>query len=197
MGNGSGPDASSEVFNPGVSTVTYTVDDGNGNSSQFVVTVTFPVAEDIVVTESGGTLTCENSGSYQWIRCADLSIIPGETGSSFQPEEPGEYAVILTQGGCSHTSACYSVDHTGIGEDRSPELNIYPNPVHDYLTLETDGEQTHATVRIVDMTGQIVRMEELEWFTRTELDLRELKAGLYMLQIRSDQMNRVARIIKK
>ena len=196
-GTGSGADASGEVFNPGVSTITYTVDDGNGNSTQYVVTVTYPVVEDIVVTVSGGTLTCENSGSYQWIRCSDLSIIPGETGSSFQPDEPGEYAVILSQGGCSDTSACYSVDHTGIGDDRSEELAIYPNPVHEYLTMETDGEQTHVTVRIVDITGQIVRMEELEWFTRTELDLRELKAGLYMIQIHSDQMNRVVRIIKK
>jgi len=197
MGTGSGPDASSEVFNPGVSTVTYTVDDGNGNSTQYVVTVTYPVVEDIVVTVDGGTLTCENSGSYQWIRCADLSIIPGETGSTFQPDEPGEYAVILTQGGCSETSSCYSVDQTGIADDLSTELTIYPNPVHDYLTMETDGEQTHVTFRIVDMTGQIVKMEEREWFTRAELDLRELKAGLYMIQIHSDQMNRVVRIIKK
>ena len=185
------------MFNPGVSTVTYTVSDGNGNSSQYVVTVTYPVVEDIVVTVSGGTLTCENSGSYQWIRCSDQSIIAGETGRTFQPDDTGDYAVILSQGGCSRTSSCYSADHTGIGDDLSPELTIYPNPVHDFLTMETDAEQTRVTVRIVDMTGQIVQMEELEWFTRTELDLRELKAGLYMIQVHSDQMNRVVRIIKK
>ena len=196
-GAGSGSNAGSILFNPGISTVTYTVNDGNGNSSQYVVTVNYQVVEDIVVTVSGGTLTCENSGSYQWIRCEDNSIISGETGSTFQPDEPGDYAVILTQGSCSDTSACYSTNQTGIGDERSMELTIYPNPVHDYLTMETSDEQTHVTIRIVDMTGQVVQVEEVERFTRTELELRELKAGLYMIQIHSDQMNRVVRIIKK
>ena len=196
-GTGSGADASAVVFNPGVTTVTYTVDDGNGNSTQYVVTVTYDVVEDIVVTVSGGTLTCGNSGTYQWINCADNSIITGATGSSFVPDQDGDYAVILTQGSCSDTSDCYSPDYTGIGDLSSQDYTIYPNPAHAYVTLEMAREQTNVTIKVIDMTGQIVQVMEMDRLIQTDLDISEFKPGVYMIQILSDQVSSVSRIMKE
>jgi len=196
-GSGSGYDASGVVFDPGVSTVTYTLDDGNGNTSDYSLTVTYQVVEDIVVTVSGGTLTCENTGSYQWINCADNSILEGETGSTFQPEEDGDYAVILTQNGCSDTSECYSPDYTGIDPERSMEYTLYPNPAHTYITLEMAREQTNVTLKVVDMTGSVIKVEEMDRLIKTDLDISDFKAGVYMIQIISDQVNSVARIMKE
>ncbi len=196
-GNGSGSDASAVLFAPGVTTVTYTLDDGNGNSSQYVVTVTYEEVEQIVVSVDAGTLSCENSGSYQWISCADNSIIAGETASSFSPAVNGEYAVILTQGGCSDTSACYTLDYTGIADDMFQDYKVYPNPAHEYVTIDMAREQTNVNIKIFDMTGNLLRMEALDRFTKVDLDLSEFKAGLYMIQILSDQMNSVERVIKE
>ena len=196
-GAGSGSDASAVLFNPGVTTVTYTLDDGHGNSSQYQLTVSYQLVEAIVVTIDAGTLSCATSGSYQWINCADNSIIAGETASIFRPGVNGEYAVILTQGSCSDTSGCYSLDYTGIVDDRYQNYKVYPNPAHDYVSIEMSREHTNVSIKVFDMTGNLHKIEELDRFMKTDLDLSEFKAGLYMIQIHSDQMDSVARIIKE
>jgi len=196
-GSGSGTDASAELFNPGVSTVTYTLDDGNGNSNHIVLTVTHQVVDNIVVTVDAGTLSCETAGTYQWISCADNSIIDGETASTFQPGDGGEYAVILTQGTCSDTSDCYTVDNTGFADYRDQDYTVYPNPTRDYVNIDMGREHTNASIQVFDMTGNLLKIEELDRLSRTELDLSEFKAGLYMIHIHSDQINSVARIIKE
>ena len=196
-GSGSG-DASSEIFAPGVTTVTYTVEDGNGNSSQYVFTVTYNEVEDIVVTNTDGTLTITNAGSYQWINCADNSIVAGETASTFTPTASGEYAVILTQGSCSNTSGCYSVTVSGIGNNElSMDYNLYPNPAHEFVTIETDIEHTNVTISVIDMTGNLVKVEKLDRLAKTDLDINELKPGLYMIRIHSDQVDSVTRMVKE
>ena len=196
-GSGSGSDASSTVFEPGVTTVTYTLDDGNGNTNQYTFTVSYQLVEDIVVTVDAGTLSCDNTGTYQWINCADNSIIAGETSSSYRPGVNGSYAVILTQGGCSDTSECITLDYTGIDSDRTQDYKVYPNPARDYVNIDMDKEQTNVTIRVVDMTGQLIHEEELDRFTQTRLDVSRYKAGIYMIQIRSDQVNSVTRIMKE
>jgi len=197
IGAGSGTDASAVVFEPGTSTVTYTLDDGHGNSSQYMVTVTYTVVETIVVTQDAGTLTCETAGSYQWINCADNSIIPGETASSFSPGISGEYAVILTQGGCSDTSTCYPLTSTGFDENMFQDYRVYPNPAHNYVSIDMGREHTKASIKVFDLTGNLLKIVELDRFTKTDLDISEFKAGLYMIQIHSDQVNSVARVIKE
>ncbi|MCK5692496.1 MAG: T9SS type A sorting domain-containing protein, partial [Bacteroidales bacterium] len=196
-GTGTGADASAELFSPGATTVTYTVDDGNGNSTEYSLIVTYVVVDDIVVTVSGGALTCETTGTYQWINCADNSIIAGETASTYRPGVNGEYAVILTQSGCSDTSDCFSLDYTGIDDNRSQDYKVYPNPAQEYVTIEMVNEQTNATIQVIDMTGQIIQVEELDRFIQTDLDVSRFKAGVYLIQIRSDQVNSVARMIKE
>jgi hypothetical protein len=197
MGSGSG-DASAEVFAPGVTTVIYTVDDGNGNSTQYQFTVTYQEVEDIVVTSAEGTLTVTNTGSYQWIDCADNSIVDGETASTFTPAASGEYAVILTQGACSDTSDCFSVTVSGIrNSEFSQGYNIYPNPAHEYVTIDMSNEHNNVTISVFDLIGNLIQRKELDRLTKTDLDLSEFKAGLYMIRIHSDQVNTVSRFIKE
>jgi hypothetical protein len=196
-GSGSG-DASAEVFAPGVTTVIYTVDDGNGNSTQYQFTVTSQEIEDIVVTSAEGTLTVTNTGSYQWIDCADNSIVDGETASTFTPAASGEYAVILTQGACSDTSDCFSVTVSGIrNSEFSQGYNIYPNPAHEYVTIDMSNEHNNVTISVFDLIGNLIQRKELDRLTKTDLDLSEFKAGLYMIRIHSDQVNTVSRFIKE
>jgi len=195
-GNGSG-DASSEIFAPGVTTVTYTVNDGHGNSSQYQLTVTYQPVENIVVTIADGTLTCETSGTYQWINCSDNSIIAGETGNTFRPGVNGEYAVILAQGQCSDTSDCYTMDYTGIADSRYQDYKVYPNPAREKVSIQMAQEHTNVSIKIFDVTGNLIKMMEQDRFTETDINISDFKAGLYMIHIHSDQLNSVARIIKE
>jgi len=195
--SGSG-DASSEIFAPGVTTASYIVEDGNGNSSQYVFTVTHNEVEDIVVSNTDGNLSVTNAGGYQWINCADNSIVAGETASAFTPATSGEYAVILTQGSCSDTSGCYSVTISGIRDNEvSLNYNLYPNPAHEYVTIETASEHTNVTISVFDMTGNLIKVEKLDRLIKTDLEINELKPGLYMIRIHSDQLNSVTRMVKE
>jgi hypothetical protein len=50
---------------------------------------------------------------------------------------------------------------------------------------------------VFDVTGNLVKMMDLDRFTEISLDLSDFKSGLYMIHIQSDQVNTVARIIKE
>ena len=196
-GSGSG-DASGEIFAPGITTLTYTLDDGNGNSSQCSFTVTHQVADEIVIEMLEGTLNVQSPGSYQWISCEDNSFIEGETGNSFSPGISGEYAAIVTQGGCSDTSECFQLDYTGLDVNGIWDgLEIYPNPAEQYLTIQLNREHTNVSLRVVNTAGQAVLREEMDRVLKTSLDLSSLKPGIYLLQIHSDRMDRIVRFMKE
>lgn len=57
-------------------------------------------------------------------------------------------------------------------------LSIYPNPVTDILTIQTDA--TVFTVTLYDMSGRVV----LTTYNETQLDLSFLNAGIYLADIR-------------
>ncbi|MCK5137537.1 MAG: T9SS type A sorting domain-containing protein, partial [Bacteroidales bacterium] len=196
-GSGTG-DASGEIFNPGVTTVTYTIDDGNGNSSQCVVSVTNSVVGDISVSIVENSLIVETIGTYQWINCADNSIIAGQTESTFTPTENGEYAVIVTQGECTDTSDCLMLTISGLGKNGGhQDFKVYPMPAEEFLTIDMGFENTNATIKVVNIIGQTVVVKRMLKLTKTDLDVSRFETGVYLIHIDTDQMNGVSRIIKE
>jgi hypothetical protein len=196
-GTGSG-DASGEVFAPGVTTVTYTVADDQGNSSTYDLTVDNQAVGDIVVTLTGETLTVETSGTYQWIDCEDDSEVSGETGSSFTPATSGDYAVIVTQGACSDTSDCVTVTLTGLGETESGTgYQLYPNPAGNQVNLSMDQEQVHLHLKVFDMTGHLIHEVELEHVLEHTLDISSYKPGIYLIQLQGEDFTGITRLMKE
>lgn len=83
---------------------------GSGAPGVCVITYFANCLVDTTVTVSGDTLTSNDLlGSYQWIDCNTLTDIPGETNAQFVATQTGNYAVVIDNGICSDTSACYSV----------------------------------------------------------------------------------------
>ena len=75
------------------------------------------------------------------------------------------------------------------------EPNIYPNPVQDLLTIENINAEKNAISTIYDISGKEVRT-----FTITkssvQVDVSDLPAGIYFINIRSESDNINKRIIK-
>jgi sugar lactone lactonase YvrE len=66
---------------------------------------------DTSVTQSGLTLTANATGAaYVWINCNGRIPVTGAIHQSFTATTQGNYAVIVTQNGCTDTSACFTVD---------------------------------------------------------------------------------------
>jgi len=89
------------------------------------------------------------------------------------------------------------MDYTGTDDNIFQNYKVYPNPAHNYVSIDMAREQTNVSINVFDMKGKLLKIKELDRFTLTDLDINELEAGLYMIQIQSDQVNTVARLIKE
>ena len=88
--------------------VSVTANNVSGSSAPQTVYVTVNTV-DVSVTQAGAMLTANAAGAaYQWMNCNGNTPLPGQTYQSFTATNPGSYAVVVTQNGCTNTSTCYT-----------------------------------------------------------------------------------------
>ena len=110
---------------------------------------------DLSVSLTGATLTANASGAtYQWMDCNSLAPVTGATSQNFSPSADGDYAVIVTQGGCKDTSTCYTVVGVGINESEQNNFSVYPNPTNSTLTI--NGAEKILLINIYSASGTFV-----------------------------------------
>lgn len=139
------------------------------------------VDTSVTVTLSSPTVLIANAAnatSYQWVNCADSSLISGATAPSFTPTANGTYAAIITSGNCTVWSSCTSVQGIGI-EETDLEGILYPNPSRGLVHVPNAWEGHR--VRVMEATGREVKRLKAEGAT---LHLEDLPAGSYVLQCR-------------
>lgn len=128
---------------------------GPGAPSTFYVTVdTVPT----IVNLTGGTLSADPAAtSYQWVDCDNAYLpIAGETLQDFTPAATGNYAVILTAGACTDTSACTNVVVTGVKEPSEYQVTVYPNPFTETIMMDRRGASGKLDFTILNALGQVV-----------------------------------------
>lgn len=151
---------------------------------------------DLSVVDSGSVLISQFSqqpSSYQWIDCATNLPINGATNQSFSPTQSGSYAVIVSDGVCSDTSACTTVQVSGLSLEAMINLSIKPNPTKDLLTISFEGE--HVQLRITDTNGKLIYSNKAQ--TNEQIDLSSVEAGVYFFNIQTGQGNEIFRIIRQ
>ena len=159
-----------------------TLTDDGGCTASINHTINEPAALDVTVSQNGAELTANATGvSYQWINCATMSPIAGETNAVFTATNNGDYAVIITDGSCSDTSICYTVGGIGF-EEIDKTINIYPNPSDGLINVEIEGFNQSTFIQVYDLGGKIVYQENTEMFNQViTLDLSFLEKGTYIL----------------
>ncbi|MFM1930716.1 MAG: hypothetical protein RL226_19, partial [Bacteroidota bacterium] len=95
--------------------VTYTFDDGNGNTSTITRNVIITPIDNTVTPVDPITLSANASGyNYQWVDCDNGNApISGANSQTFVATANGNYAVIIDNNICSVVSACNQI--TGVG----------------------------------------------------------------------------------
>jgi len=93
-------------------------------------------------------------------------------------------------------------EFVGLEENFSADgLTVYPNPFEEQVSLLLDlGEATKADVRLLNVAGQEVlhQTQQLNYGPqRIDLSVRELPAGLYVLQVRTKAGMLVRKVVKK
>ncbi|MFT5859520.1 MAG: hypothetical protein ACI865_001623 [Flavobacteriaceae bacterium] len=190
------PDVVFPITTIGTTTITWMYDDGNGNTFSQIQTV-FINGLDNSVTAAGGTLTANASGlTYQWIDCFDDSFVVGETNQAFSPSVTGDYAVIITDGSCSDTSACTNVIFNGLKETGIDlGITIAPNPSVGDFTVSFD-HAIDGTVYIYDFKGVLIQLIQVDQSNKVIVQLSDFEAGIYLMKTQTSSGIETARLMK-
>ena len=146
------------------------------------VTVSFPLP---VISQINDTLFSTAADSYQWF--LNGAIIPGATGSFIIPSSSGAYSVSITDDyGCTGLSDPFDFIATGVPGYPSSDLQIFPNPVKDFLQLQVDFPFT-GQIAIYDLSGKIMLSENFENQKDLILDVSDYTPGVYFLRMNGEK----------
>jgi uncharacterized delta-60 repeat protein len=172
--------------------VTWTYNDGNGNTSTQTQKVIISGIDNSVAGAGGITLTANATGySYQWIDCDDNNEpIAGETAQTFTALQNGNYAVIVSNGTCEDTSACIAVNTVGIASLTQTEWKLYPNPTSGTFTVSANQLLDNALVEIHSTDGKLIYTTV---FSGTEMNFNigSNPPGVYILRVNNKNTFRV------
>lgn len=114
---------------------------------------------NVSVLQNDVTLSASNTNAaaYQWVDCsANFLPVPGETAPVFTASLNGSYAVIISDGDCADTSACFSIMTVDFAEHQpTSQWKVYPNPGPGKIAVQT-GQTGTIRLRLFDLTGRLV-----------------------------------------
>jgi hypothetical protein len=179
--NGLG-NANTYIVTPSASS-TYTVnvtDSNNCSSNTDSVTITLnPLPPTPTVGINGTQLTSSVASAYQWFDCDNGFVaIAGETNQSFTATVSGNYAVLITDNGCSDTSACFNVFVVGLNANNNiSNISIYPNPANSLCTIQTTRP---LLIEIYLLEGNLIESKKIN--TTYSFDISNYANGLYLVK---------------
>jgi len=167
--------------------------------------VTTSIVQDNVVnftiSQTGNTLSVNSPGStFQWVDCNNnFAAITGAIQNTYTPTSNGSYALAVSNGGCTETSDCFTVNLSDLTElDKGKNFICYPNPSSEVLNIVFDSAVNDMTIDLVDGFGRSVRKVNIEGLDQTHfvMDMRSLRSGIYTLRIQMDGSQYTERIVK-
>ncbi|RYM34197.1 T9SS type A sorting domain-containing protein [Brumimicrobium glaciale] len=176
-------------------TYTHTLTNASGCDSLVTLDLTINEVNIGVALDVGVFTSQANGATYQWYNCEPLNEeISGETNQSYTPRENGRYSVIVTQGGCVDTSDCITLNNVGAASYAKLDYKLYPNPVVNQLTIESQGNIYE--IEIYSITGQ--RLIAFRPQTKDiKIDFSTYGKGVYLVKMHSEGQVTTSRVIKQ
>jgi len=161
--------------------------DNNGCQISQVVIIQGPEAIGLVVTRIDSVSGCDAQASvvatggtpgysYLWCNGSSISTVQNLCSN-------GICCVTVTdQNGCS-ANGCDTIT-TGISpQHKIIRINIYPNPLTTYTTIETT--QQMSSLKIYSISGRLVRQQENLFGNTIMIDRGNLSSGMYFIEVLS------------
>src|SRR6056297_2685878 len=99
---------------------------------------------------------------------------------SFSYGEVEDYTINVTTAG-TYASTSFT-DATELGNEMPTDINVYPNPASDIITVAVENGKRVSTINIYNMIGSIMKVVELNG-NQKEIDISELPAGSYIISV--------------
>jgi hypothetical protein len=84
----------------------------------------------------------------------------------------------------------------GLNDTRSWSFSVFPNPVKDLLTIETEGSAYKCRINIYDLQGREVLNREMSG-QKISIDISGLSRGMYFLKFSEKKSTQIKKIIKE
>jgi hypothetical protein len=158
------------------------------DSSVNIIVITSP-AKPTISRDANNNLVSSSSTGNQWLN--DTSAIPNAMGQILKsPLADGNYRVQVTERGCSSVvSDSFHYSTTGVVVNGN--VNIYPNPVSDWLTLSFDFTNAQSvSAELYNLSGEKV-LEKKNVVSGDRLNLSAIASGNYILRLVNTNSNAV------
>ena len=166
-----------------------------GCDSILGITLTLITNSNTIHQTNSVLSTPQSANFYQWLTCPDMQSIAGANSQSFQPVQNGSYAVVIDVNGCKDTSDCYILDDLSSDTHVNNQLTISPNPTDGHFLIQFP-DPAIFQVRITDMFGKLVQLNEFNGDTSVEIEL-EAPSGIYFITIVLEGQQIVAKLVKQ
>jgi uncharacterized repeat protein (TIGR03803 family) len=153
-----------------------------------------------VITISVGvglTLTSSNGSGNLWF--SDGTAIPEADGQSYVPPMPGTYTVQTIIDDCtSEISEPMEVLITGLQDEVSMGMKVYPNPVLSELYVELTGvDDARVTFEVFDVMGHRISTTIGLTNSPTPISMEDHGPGMYLLKASTGERTHTSRVVKK
>ncbi|MGM0621947.1 MAG: T9SS type A sorting domain-containing protein, partial [Bacteroidota bacterium] len=84
---------------------------------------------------------------------------------------------------------------TSISDNELKQARMYPNPATDKVTIETGSVNTsNFSLKVYDITGKIILVRKTDMNNKVELDVQDLKQGIYFVELHTPNYQRVMKL---
>ncbi len=175
-----------------VSFVVYATDGGCYTQDTIRVPATVMIRNPIpltpVVSLVGTSLIGNLTGSnYVWYRntvnaYAGASPVPGATGDTYHPGEPGYYYCYRDSVDCfSGVSNIIYISLLDVNDVHAYTAKIFPNPTTGMLNINMGSNSNNFSIAVVNALGQTVLNKEVKNNNEQSIDISSLPSGVYQL----------------
>ncbi len=172
----------------------------NSNGCDSIVMLNLTItALDTTVQAINSILVSNATGvSYQWVECDNNNFvqIAGATNQSYQPIISNSYAVIISNGTCTDTSACVSFLVSTLEMNTKTHVSLNPNPTHDEISIVLAELEDEVVIEIFNMDGRIIQRKKIQLAKEVSMSLGQYVNGIYVVKLTSGKMQQVFKILK-
>jgi hypothetical protein len=169
-------------------------ENGDGVSSNLAIIVN-PVPDIPIITQNGVLLHSNALNGNQWYN--QNVEIAGANSQDYTITTIGDYTVKVTLNGCSSTSSNTIKDVTTAVDsyENKDQINIYPNPVADDLSIQHNGNNDQVKYDIFNSSGQLITSGMFR--ESTIVHTNSFANGIYMIKFNTGKIFEFRKIIKK